>query len=195
MTVPGLSNDAFVTADQHFGHANIGRLCGRPADHFARMEHLWRERISADDLVVHLGDVSFRYADGDEMLWFLASLPGRKFLVRGNHDRQRPDWYVRAGFTVVPELEWRDPAARGGLRVIFSHRPVMPERLALCRSLNVHGHIHNNGYPAYASADLKYANVSVEVTGYAPVRLRDVIAGRAGQQRADAPWSTFDGRR
>lgn len=48
----------------------------------------WRETVRPEDIVLVAGDISWaRHLDGAEAdLAFLASLPGRKVLIRGNHD-------------------------------------------------------------------------------------------------------------
>jgi len=45
----------------------------------------------------------------------LARLPGRKFLILGNHDKSKPSLYERAGFTIIDPFIWRG--------VAFTHRP------------------------------------------------------------------------
>jgi len=58
------------------------------ADHPDRMAERWRRRVDVDDLVIVAGDVSWAMRLDAAMpdLEFLAGLPGRKVLVRGNHD-------------------------------------------------------------------------------------------------------------
>lgn len=58
------------------------------ADHFARIAADWRARVGEDDIVLLAGDTSWamRLADAREDLWAIGALPGRKVLLRGNHD-------------------------------------------------------------------------------------------------------------
>ena len=79
----------WFTSDLHVGHANIIKYCGRPfadVDHMdAELARRWRERVMPDDVVWVLGDVAMgTIADS---LALVASLPGEKHLVAGNHDR------------------------------------------------------------------------------------------------------------
>jgi calcineurin-like phosphoesterase family protein len=184
-----LAPDTWVTSDHHFGHANIQRLQGRPDDHEERMEALWRERVGEDEPVLHLGDVVYANKGRfDELALrgyqrMLRSLPGRKFLILGNHDKLPPEWYERAGFEVLgrgdkPLLATADPDH--GL-VYLTHEPLTSAHhdypyLDDAFDVNVHGHIHGN--PLWGPLPRRrYANACVEVTGYAPVRLRDLLAG------------------
>ncbi len=57
-------------------------------DHVARLAGNWRDAVGDDDIVLVPGDVSWamRLSDASVDLAWLAELPGRKVLVRGNHD-------------------------------------------------------------------------------------------------------------
>jgi hypothetical protein len=62
--------------------------------------------------------------------------------------------------------------------------------------INVHGHIHNNGYnPAIRDGgygDRNYRNICVEQIGYQPVRLRDVCLGKEGTNPQTDGWNETD---
>lgn len=57
-------------------------------DHAARLETNWRAVVKPDDIVLMPGDISWgmRLPDALPDLEWLAELPGRKVLLRGNHD-------------------------------------------------------------------------------------------------------------
>jgi predicted phosphohydrolase len=56
--------------------------------HAERIAGAWRERVTAGDTVLVCGDTSWamRLDEAAPDLAYLAELPGRKILVRGNHD-------------------------------------------------------------------------------------------------------------
>ena len=56
--------------------------------HAARIESAWRASVRDGDVVIVPGDLSWamRLAEAASDLAWLAALPGRKVLVRGNHD-------------------------------------------------------------------------------------------------------------
>ena len=58
------------------------------ADYVARLEQNWRSVVSAGDTVVVAGDISWamKLEESRADLAFLHSLPGRKLLLKGNHD-------------------------------------------------------------------------------------------------------------
>lgn len=77
----------FFTADTHFGHANILKLCGRPFDTIEEMNEKmidnWNDRVKGTDTVYIVGDMFFRCSDAETIL---KRLKGKKRLVIGNHD-------------------------------------------------------------------------------------------------------------
>jgi len=57
-------------------------------DHINRLRDNWKSVVSDDDVVVIAGDVSWalKFKEDFADLDFVKSLPGKKVLVRGNHD-------------------------------------------------------------------------------------------------------------
>lgn len=177
--------DTWIVSDHHWGHANIIKYSKRPADNFAEMRRLWIETVGDDDPLLHLGDV---VCFGDRSLHsrWVDGLPGRKHLITGNHDKHPREWYEEFGFTVLgrgtrPHF-WQAP---DGKIIAFSHEPDVS---IFGWDVNVHGHIHSNPYWE-STPWLDYRNVSVEITGYAPVRLRDVLFGNAYASRYETPMA------
>lgn len=81
----------FAIADCHLGRAvNKDMDMFGPAweGHAERMAAHWRAEVGASDWVLVAGDISWamRLPDALEDLRFLDALPGRKILLRGNHD-------------------------------------------------------------------------------------------------------------
>jgi len=94
----------FLTADPHFTHELILQYCNRPFKTLKEMENAlitnWNNVVSKNDIVYVLGDFSF----GDNHQRYkkiLKNLSGRKILIMGNHDDNRPRFYVSAGFESV----------------------------------------------------------------------------------------------
>ena len=93
----------FFTADLHFGHGNIIRHCNRPfasADEMdAALIHNWNSSVGQKDEIYILGDFTMRSAA--EAHRYLTQLNGRKYFIRGNHDR------FLKGFTpYMGDFEW-----------------------------------------------------------------------------------------
>ena len=89
---PDQYSKVWVTSDNHFGHENILRYEDRKTklgietiqEHDQILVDNWNNAVGKNDLVLILGDFSFRKAPDTETL--LKQLNGDKVLIRGNHD-------------------------------------------------------------------------------------------------------------
>ena len=63
-------------------------------DHIRKLEQGWRAAVGEEDTVLINGDISWAMhtEDAQEDLRFIDSLPGRKVLLRGNHDYWWPGY-------------------------------------------------------------------------------------------------------
>lgn len=168
--LPWLTLDTWIISDTHFGHKNIQRYCSRPAGVDELMRHNWKTLVRPDDHVLHLGDIAWR---GRHTM--PRDLPGIVHFIAGNHDH-RPMIKLLMEELKWEKLEHRVVKTLLDRSVCFSHYP----NNALDWITNVHGHIHNNGWRT-DTPQRDRRNVSVEVINYRPVRLNDVLRGRAGE--------------
>lgn len=151
----------YVIADLHFGHDKVAAARGFVSGeaHDAALDDNWRRVITKRDVVYVLGDV-FDWQQ-------LAALPGIKKMAMGNHDNAKPELLARI-FT-----KWHAMLQYDGC--LLTHIPVHPSQQHRWR-LNVHGHTHtnlvrmSNGEP-----DPWYRCVSADQTGFAPVRLDELV--------------------
>lgn len=167
-----LTPDTWIVSDTHFGHKNIVKYCNRPKNHNKLMEDQWRTLVQPEDTVLHLGDLAVWYGPEEEnWLDLAATLPGKKYLLRGNHDMRKDKVYTDHGFTLIPEFV----QVIDGKRILFSHAPDSTRFWEW--DINVHGHVHNSTYRDDPSLPQKrdYRNVSVEVMDYKPTRLKEII--------------------
>lgn len=169
-----ITPDAFIISDTHFGHHNIIRYCDRPLNHEDIIIQNWDRVVQPEDTILHLGDVAFgRPKDIYGWAEIIKGLPGRKMLIKGNHDHSRSMKIYKGIFeVVVPFIQ-----DFSGVRIYFSHYPDHPIKDQW--DINVHGHIHNNPlmgeFSPVVDMEKLYENVSVEVTDYAPIRLSDIL--------------------
>ena len=81
-------------------------------DYSSRLENNWRKLVGENDTVVVAGDISWamRLEECYEDFKFLNSLPGKKILLKGNHDywwatKKKIDEYLKAnGFDTISIL-------------------------------------------------------------------------------------------
>lgn len=127
----------WVITDTHFGHKNIHEYCGRPVGFEQLILDNVRKVVQPDDVLIHTGDFCF----GRDAYWheeFMSACAGKRWLVRGNHDKKKAAWYLRNGWDFIAK---RIEFNIYGHRVIFSHKPINE----LGSFVNIHGHYHNNG--------------------------------------------------
>ena len=119
----------YLIADTHFNHANIATYCQRPEDFTDILLRNLRKTLTVEDTLIHLGDVFI----GRRPPW-LGDWPGRKILIRGNHDRQHSNtWWMEHGFDFAC-----DGMAFRNCWLSHEPRPNLP-----IGELNIHGHLHN----------------------------------------------------
>jgi calcineurin-like phosphoesterase family protein len=137
-----------VISDTHFNHASIIRYTDRPFRDVAEMNEAmiaaWNSVVTERDEVWHLGDFGFpRRGDLPTLGEIFARLNGVKFLIRGNHDRER----MRKDDEIALDLPWdaiedyaeiRDE----GVRYVLSHYPMETWRNAARNWVMLHGHCH-----------------------------------------------------
>ena len=170
-----IDENTFIISDTHFGHHNIVRFCDRPLDHESLMIRNWEMKVQPHDTILHLGDVAFG-KPRDIHFWaeILKELPGRKLLIKGNHDHSRSMKIYKGIFEVV------DPFIQdfSDVKIYFSHYPDHP--IKNYWDINIHGHIHNNPlmgeFSPVVDMEKIYENVSVEVTNYQPIRLSSILS-------------------
>jgi calcineurin-like phosphoesterase family protein len=159
-----INPNTYIISDTHFGHKNIIKYCDRPEDHNDVMFDKWLQTISIDDTVLHLGDLAFKKN------YNLNVLPGNKYLIKGNHDHYSTEWYQEMGFEIAPRRVFYKQGPR---TILFTHYP--EDNFHLDWDVNIHGHIHNNGYVTQVDKGRLFINVSVEVMDYTPTKLRDIL--------------------
>lgn len=157
----------WFTADTHFFHKNVIEYSKRPWSTVEEMTEglvqRWNNRVAKNDRVFVLGD--FAFGNKDMIKAVTPRLHGTKVLVRGNHDVRSGPFYVEAGFTSVSPLPMLYEE-----RYLLSHIPMLPPPSNL---INIHGHLHNGENPCFWTP--QNICVSVEMTGYAPVTLKEIL--------------------
>ena len=170
----------------HFYHKNIIGYENRPHDFNELIITNWKSMVTADDLIIHLGDVIF--AQAGRLYDILTVCPGKKILCRGNHDYEKEQWYKNKGFAEVYKHYVLGD-------ILFSHKPMNIEEFEETHGIkiryNIHGHFHSkirsdrsestrgdiegrrpDDYPFYSK---KHLRLSIEEEDYKPVLLEEFI--------------------
>ena len=178
----------YYTADLHLGHANVIRHCGRPfanADEMdAALLRNWNDRVHNNDTVYIVGDFLFRAKRPAED--YLGELKGRKHLLIGNHDKY---WMKKVDLTqwfesVSPMLSVTD----NGRSATLCHYPMMTWPGISKGSYMIYAHIHDNTNTDYwplIFANSQMLNAGVDINGFAPVTLDEMIVNNAQFKEAN----------
>jgi calcineurin-like phosphoesterase family protein/integrase len=157
----------YIWSDLHLGHEDIIGYGNQPFKDAVEMNdallQIWKTAVTPADTIINLGDVALNL-DKEYLTKAIQRMPGHKILVMGNHDREKPaGWWQEVGFDEV----YPHPIVYEG-KCILSHDIV--GMVTGSEFINIHGHIHNlnAGIP-------NCINVSVEMTGYKPVLLEELI--------------------
>jgi calcineurin-like phosphoesterase family protein len=182
----------YLISDTHFKHENMKTYCDRPGNFTEMIIKNWCQIVKPEDLVIHLGDVAI--GSLEHWRWIMDVLPGRKTLIRGNHDDQRSiSWWMNNGFdfccdSMIYRGQW------------LTHKPAanLPEGCVY----NLHGHLHNiwHGFAPNAGEEeqatklghLKHAwqrLFAVEYTNYFPVEF-DKFVSHPDKYQARGPIAT-----
>jgi calcineurin-like phosphoesterase family protein len=172
-----VNSKLWLISDTHFGHDNIVKYQQRPKNHEITMLDNWLLRVKVDDFILHMGDVAMGGPSRQKgWLRVLNAMPGRKFLLLGNHDNHynAESWYQTiGGFTVIPEF------VNAG--VAFTHIPISKgdDRDFEPWGINIHGHTHGNDHhekDGEMYENKEYINVCVEKTSLGPVQVGNVLS-------------------
>lgn len=176
----------WVWGDTHFGHRNIVQFQQRPGTHEVIMLSNWIDRVGEHDQILHLGDVALGQ-DGNRKRWLkvVKRMPGQKFLILGNHDKEAAKEYENAGFQILDPFIALGVYFRNDMieNVAFTHFPHSTTNPAPAGGwgTNIHGHIHKNALrpmDGYIDPNKRYINLSVENTDLAPVQLGNVLLSK-----------------
>ena len=155
----------WFTADYHFYHSNIIKYCFRPFRDIYEMEYELIKRnnevVKKDDILYVIGDIALpNKVTKYKLETTIAALNGKKYLIRGNHDKYSDDFYKKIGFEEVYDM----------LKVEefnLVHDPAMVN-LNLREKWLV-GHVHN-----LFKFQKPALNVGVDVWNYYPVNIDQV---------------------
>lgn len=101
----------YYISDLHLLHENVLRFDNRPFETIENMQETivnnWNRKVTNGDTVYILGDVSMR-GKKEDLISLVATLKGRKVLVKGNHDDVSDYRYQQLYYEIVDYKEIHD---------------------------------------------------------------------------------------
>ena len=171
----------YFTADTHFYHSNIINLNGRPFRDIDEMNSVlvrnWNAYVSDRDEIYILGDFIFK-GSGEEANRILKRLRGKKYLIRGNHDKFLNDPVFECNaFEWVKDYYVLDHDKK---KFVLFHYPILEWQGFFGDAAHLYGHVHNcnkdiNQLERLSVLTDRAMNVGVDVNDYFPVSIEKVI--------------------
>ena len=128
----------YYISDLHIGHKNVIKFDNRPFFDLKEMLETiitkWNNAVKPTDEVYILGDF---FWDNDEAPDILSRLNGKKYLIKGNHDRLNSQ--MKSHFEWVKDY---DEIKDNGRHVVLCHYPIAHWHNADYGYIHLYGHIH-----------------------------------------------------
>ena len=165
----------WFTADTHFGHKNIIRLCNRPFKDQHHMDEImianWNTEVRPDDLVYHLGDFGYK-CPVSYLRQIMSRLNGDIVLMVGNHDNRtlKADVHIKRFLAVHERMEIKVPELK--LPITLSHYPMISWNHSFRGAIQLYGHHHGRKLDKTTPNQL---DVGVDVWDFKPVSLETII--------------------
>lgn len=138
----------WISSDYHFLHGNILKYCGRPFDNAWEMTEKIIENhnavVAPNDEFYHLGD--FMMGSPGRAIELLKRLNGKKYFIRGNHDKAFRKQEVQLYTEWVKdyhELTIQDHTIKGGKQlIVMCHYAMRVWNKSHWGSIMLYGHSH-----------------------------------------------------
>ncbi len=142
----------YYIADLHLFHKNCIKFDDRP---FAGLEEMhdtirknWNSKVTNGDTVYILGDLSMRGTQED-LIAYVATLKGKKVLVRGNHDDVSDYRYRQLFDEVCDYKEIKDAFDGKTYSLVLCHYPILSWKQMGRGTILLYGHTHDSAEDAY----------------------------------------------
>lgn len=176
----------WLTTDTHFGHIKLVEQNLRPVGFEDKIFKGLINALHEEDVFIHFGDISFDNDAG----WHekIKELPGKKWLIKGNHDKRSSSWYLSRGWDFVG---YSITINHFGYKILMSHIP-QPDT---GYDINIHGHFHNTDHRKHepeiaAILTSKHYLLALEYNNYLPWNLSSVVGSfKKRQEKKVEPGS------
>lgn len=180
----------YYISDLHLLHENVLRFDNRPFDSIEQMQETivnnWNRKVTNGDTVYILGDVSMR-GKKEDLISIVATLKGRKVLVKGNHDDVSDYRYQQLFHEVVDYKENHDAVDGQNYDLVLCHYPIFSWKKMGRGTILLYGHTHDSEEDRYYQKCLAEMN-SNECRH---THDKDVVAINVGCMK---PWMNYEPR-
>jgi len=170
----------WLTADTHYGHANIIKYCNRP---FSSVEEMDEAMIRNHNAVVRPGDIWYHLGDfamgrHDDYLSRLNG--GAKHLIFGNHDHRNRTTQAKGWTSMGDIAHVQFPGI--DIPVVLFHYAMRVWNRSHHGALHLYGHSHGT-----LPGDSQSCDVGVDCWGFKPITIDRAIARMKTQTMRTLP--------
>lgn len=139
-------SNVYSTSDLHEGHTNICKYTNRLAETTAELHdswliEVWNKQVRPNDVVYHLGDLSF--SKYDRVAKFISKLNGKLKLIKGNHDSSKNlDRLVKDGW--IDSWEYYKEIKIADVNTVLFHFPIAVWHKQGYGGFHLYGHSHGS---------------------------------------------------
>jgi len=157
-----------ITSDTHLGHSH--KILNRPIGFENKILKKHIHAVNENDVLIHLGD----FCIGKDAYWhelFMNKVKGKKWLIKGNHDKKSNTWYLSHGWDFVGNSIFLEVF---GKTILFTHKP----EPAWNHEMNIHGHLHNDNHKDHEFPFLASSSTHVRIfleDNYTPFNLLNLV--------------------
>jgi calcineurin-like phosphoesterase family protein len=137
----------------------------------------WNTYVSDRDEIYILGDLIYK-GTGIEANEIMKNLKGKKYLIKGNHDK-----FLEDNSFDINAFEWiKDYYVLNykKIKFILFHYPIFEWEGYFGNSIHLYGHVHNSGnnYEQYKKFEIlgnHAINVGVDVNNFYPISIEQIL--------------------
>lgn len=162
----------YFTSDLHLGHEAVIRMQNRPFTNADEMNRVLIENYNSvvhkDDTMYLLGDICFRIGV-EKANELIASLKGKKYLIRGNHDKKYDE-------SLFEDIRGFMTISVNGLHISLMHYPMLSWPRSHYGSIMLHGYIHSDTSYNISNreAGINRYDVGVDTNSYMPISIKQI---------------------
>lgn len=171
------SKKLYLTADEHYYHANIIKYQSRPFNNVDEMNNTiianHNAVVGPNDHIIHIGDFSFGHKE--DFIRILRRLNGFHYVIDGSHDKSLAEYAVMENkptdiqdkLVILPKLF---EFSYAGEKITLCHYALSRWWASNHGSLHFFGHSHGNyDHPGRA------IDVGVDVQGFTPILIDNAM--------------------
>jgi calcineurin-like phosphoesterase family protein len=135
----------------------------------------WNRVVGKDDEIYCLGDFGWQLSP-DDLKSIMSQLNGKKYLISGNHDKQK--MHIKS--QMWEEVDYYKHLKIDKKRVILCHYPIFDFDSAYHKSIHLFGHIHDQ--PCFDEIKKIHTSkgfysycVCVDFNNYTPISFEDIL--------------------